>query len=575
MSADDVPRPVVIAVAHAAANVAANVPANPVVDTVTNEVTNAVADEAALADRPRLLAELPRRISAIASLNAARHPDDAALREGEREWSFTELAAAAIDAATKLAAAGIRPGDRVMIVGENCAALVALLFGCARLDAWAVIVNARLAPPEIDAIRDHCSPRRTVYLTQVSPDAAQHARRHAASELLPLAAMGAAALGPANDRCQPEPVSEDPARQVAALVYTSGTTGSPKGVMLTHRNLLFIAKVSSTLRCLGPGDRVYGVLPIAHVYGLASVCLGSLFAGACLQLEPRYSPRAMLRALTHDGITVVQGVPTMYAKLIALIESEDQEFAAPALRFLYAGGAPLDPVRKAEIERVFGLTLHNGYGLTESAPTVTQTRINAPRADCSVGMALPGVDIRMTDASGRDVPEGEVGELLVRGPNVMLGYYRNAALTAQTIDGEGWLRTGDLARRDPDGAVFIVGRTKELIIRSGFNVYPAEVEAALNAHPAVSHAAVVGRAVPGNEEVVAFVELVPGKTLTPDALAQFAASRLSAYKRPAEIIIVAALPTSATGKILKQQLRMLAEREPPAGGASPAMAQHR
>src|SRR4029450_7134543 len=175
---------------------------------------------------------------------------------------------------------------------------------------------------------------------------------------------------------------------------------------------------------------------------------------------------------------------------------------------------------KADVEEQFGLTLHNGYGLTEASPTVTQTRLDMPRSDCSVGTVLPGVEIRIVDAQGHDVPAGAPGELWVRGPNVMRGYFRNAGLTAEAIDAEGWLNTGDMARQEADGALFIVGRTKELIIRSGFNVLPAEVEGVLNAHPAVTHSAVVGRPVQGNEEVVAFVALAAGGTTTIDELAR-------------------------------------------------------
>ncbi len=198
---------------------------------------------------------------------------------------------------------------------------------------------------------------------------------------------------------------------------------------------------------------------------------------------------------------------------------------------------------------------------------MTQTRLDAPRRDCSVGTVIPGVEIRVVDAQGRAVATGESGELWVRGPNVMRGYYRNEQLTARTIDADGWLNTGDVARIDSDGAVFIVGRTKELIIRSGFNVYPGEVEAVLNAHPAVTHSAVVGRADKDNEEVVAFVELAAGREASVEEIARFAADRLAPYKRPAEIVILAALPASATGKILKQQLRVMAQARPPAGRA--------
>ena len=529
----------------------------------------AVTPPAELADIPHLLAALPRRISDIATLQAVRAPDNPALRDGDRVFSYGDLAADCIAAAEDLAAAGVRAGDRVLIVSENCAALPVLLFAVARLDAWSVVVNARLSAREVDAIREHCEPRLVVYTAAASPDAAAHAGRHGSARPWALARMGAVLRSPCNPACAPEPRSDDPAQQVATLVYTSGTTGDPKGVMLTHRNLLFIAKVSSALRRLGPGDRVYGVLPIAHVYGLASVCLGTLFAGACLHVESRYSPQAMLRALTQDGITVVQGVPTMYARLIELIKSRGEPFSAPGLRFLYAGGAPLAPSLKADAERVFGLTLHNGYGLTESSPTVTQTRLDAPRRDTSIGNAIPGVELRIVDVAGCDAATGEAGELWVRGPNVMRGYYRNPERTAEVVDAGGWLHTGDVARRDAYGALFIVGRIKELIIRSGFNVYPAEIESVLNAHPAVLHSAVVGRAVPDNEEIVAFVELASGRSATPDELAQFAAAKLSPYKRPAEIVVLPALPASATGKILKNRLRALAQQRAQASAPLP------
>ncbi len=398
-----------------------------------------------------------------------------------------------------------------------------------------------------------------------------HAGRHGGAKPWALLHAGVVLRGPCNHACSAEPVREDSAQQVATLVYTTGTMGDPKGVMLTHRNLLYIARVSSALRRLGAGDRVYGVLPIAHVYGLASVCLGTLYAGACLHLEARYSPEAMLHALAQNAITVTQGVPTMYARLIELIESGAKPFSAPRLRLLYAGGAPLSPSLKADAERVFGLTLHNGYGLTESSPTVTQTRLDSPRRDTSVGTALPGVDLRIVDRGGRDAPPGEPGELCVRGPNVMHGYYRNPGLTAATVDAGGWLHTGDLARCDADGALFIVGRQKEFIIRSGFNVYPAEIEGVLNAHPAVLHSAVVGRTVRDNEEVVAFVELAPHRTATTEELAQFAARELAPYKRPAEIVIMPMLPASPTGKILKSRLRALAEQRicPPTAAPMP------
>ena len=291
---------------------------------------------------------------------------------------------------------------------------------------------------------------------------------------------------------------------------------------------------------------------------LASVCLGTLYAGACLRVEARYAPQAALDAL-RSGVSVLQGVPSMYAKLVAHAQASGRPIDAPRLRLLYAGGSPLDPALKQGTEALFALPLHNGYGLTEAAPTITQTRLDAPRSDCSVGLVIPGCEIRIVGAAGAPTPAGQPGELQVRGPNVMLGYYRNDALTRETIDEDGWLNTGDIVRQETDGALFIVGRSKELIIRSGFNVYPVEVEAVLNAHPDVTHSAVVGRAVEGNEEVVAFVELGPGATVTTQELLGFAAARLAPYKRPSEIVVLRSLPTAATGKVLKRELKALAQ----------------
>jgi acyl-CoA synthetase (AMP-forming)/AMP-acid ligase II len=500
-------------------------------------------------DTAALLATLPDRISAIVRTGAARAPDAPALNEGGRTWTYAQLAGEVDARVALLRRLGVRGGDRVIVVGENCVAQIALIFAAAELDAWIVNVNARLSAAEIANIREHSGARRVLYAVAASPEALQHATRDGAQP------AGDIMAGPLNEACIPEPV-EAGNGQVAALIYTTGTTGNPKGVMLTHRNLLFIAAVSSTLRGLTPQDRAYGVLPISHVYGLASVMLGTLYAGACLYLAPRFSAAAMLRAIGDDKLTILQGVPAMYARLLELAVKP----LASQLRFLYAGGSPLDPVLKAQVESVFGLPLHNGYGMTESSPTISQTRFESPRADTSVGTAIPGVEVRIVDAGGIDVAPGDAGELWVRGPNVMKGYYKEPALTAAAMRDGDWLNTGDMARQDPDGALFIVGRTKELIIRSGFNVYPLEVETALNAHPGVTQSAVVGRAVAGgNEEVVAFVEPDPQHPPSVQELRDYLAERLSPYKCPSEIVIMTALPAAATGKILKGRLKTLAQ----------------
>ncbi len=503
------------------------------------------------------LSPLPARIWEIPRRWARETPHALALREGKSEWTYQQLGAAIDDARNRLDHAGVRAGDRVVIVNENCMVVVALLFAVAELDAWSILINARLTAREIEAIIENSGARLSLFTHLVSHEAEMHAKRLSATRQR-WDSLGEISVGDLNQACEPEPVFKEGSEQVAALVYTTGTTGNPKGVMLTHHNLLHVATVSAKLRRLRPSDRGYGVLPISHVYGLASVTLGTISAGASLQLAARFSAVDAAKALMFDGITVFQGVPAMYAKLIELV-ADDERFNAPNLHFTYAGGSPLDPALKARAEARLGLTLHNGYGLTESSPTVSQTRQERPRNDCSVGEVIPGVSVRTVDGQGRDVAVGEPGELWVSGPNVMKGYYRDPEATAKVIN-DGWLNTGDIARIDPDGALFIVGRTKELIIRSGFNVYPVEVEAVLNSHPAVSQSAVVGRTVVDNEEVVAFVELIPGQVAKSHEIGAFAAVRLSPYKRPCEIIIMSALPAAATGKILKKILKEIAQK---------------
>jgi acyl-CoA synthetase (AMP-forming)/AMP-acid ligase II len=503
------------------------------------------------------LASFPRRIHELVERHAAERPEALALidHDGQR-LTWREFRGAVYAMEGHLKQAGVRGGDRVLVVLENSVTAVATLIACSRLDAWAALVNARLAAPEIARIRHHCEPRAIVFTSGASTEAARHA---AGADAKPIANALIGAFAIAGHRpATPEPVESSNEAQVAAMIYTSGTTGNPKGVMLTHRNVLFIAIVSGAMRALSADDLVYAVLPISHVFGLASTCLGTINAGGALQLVNRFDPGHLAEAL-GEGVTVFQGVPAMYARLLEYLDHRAEALVAPRLRYMSSGGAPLDLDWKRRIEARFGLALNNGYGLTEASPTVAQTRIDDPRDDDSIGPALPGLEIRFVNPNGRDVPEGEVGECWVRGPNVMKGYYRDPEATASTITPEGWLKTGDLGRRDPDGNLFLVGRAKELIIRSGFNVYPPEVETALNAHPDVVQSAVVGRRVSGNEEVVAFVEVMPGSRIDEAALKNFVGERLAAYKRPQHVFVMERMPASATGKVQKHMLVALAE----------------
>jgi acyl-CoA synthetase (AMP-forming)/AMP-acid ligase II len=499
-----------------------------------------------------ILRDLPRRIHEVIDRHAIETPDRLALIEDGAAMSYRELDGAVRATADALGALVVRAGDRLMIVSENCIALACLLLAASRIGAWAIVVNPRLSPRELDQIRDHSGARRVLFTSGVSREAAAHASRLGAGveKLGPLPDIGVSAL---NQDTAPEPVEADSARQVAVLIYTSGTTGAPKGVMLTHRNLLFSAKTTAWFRRMDDKDKVYLVLPISHIVGI-SLLIMTLMTGAKVRLTSKYDPAALARAIAQEGVTILNGVPATYQRLLEYKRLAGlSKLDRGALRLIAVAGAPLDLDLKSRVEAELGLPLLNGYGITECSPGISGVRFDAPRDDSAVGRLLPGIETRIVGRDGAIVSGGEVGELHVRGPNVMRGYYRAPELTAKAIDTDGWFNTGDLARSE-GGCLFIVGRTKEMIIRSGFNVHPAEIEAVLSSHDAVVQCAVVGRAVEGNEEVVAFVQLLQGSTTSPDDLMAHVAPQLTSYKRPSQIIVLDVMPATSTGKILKHKL---------------------
>jgi acyl-CoA synthetase (AMP-forming)/AMP-acid ligase II len=477
--------------------------------------------------------------------------------------SYGELARRIGDAHGALLAAGLRPGDRIMLVGENCVEMIVLLFAAIRCRAWAVPLNSRLSAGEVDAIREHCQPRLVYYSVSASPEAGQHAQRHHAQACDLPGAAGRVWLGPTSATCVPEIVSEDPAKQVAVMIYTSGTTGAPKGVMLTHRNLMHIAAATAEMGSLRADDRVYLTLPISHSFGLTSVLLCSLCSGAALYPVARFAPDMLAHAIRELRLTVFHGVPAMYARLLDWHQQTGTPLAPNKLRLAYIGGSMIDQGKKAQAETLLGLSLQHGYGLTEAAPTVARTMETLRLHDSSVGLPFPGVEIHVHEPNSIELAGGAVtggeGELWVRGPNIMKGYYRDPEQTAATVDADGWLHTGDLARIGPQGELYIVGRIKELIIRGGFNVYPAEVEAAINSFPGIVQCAVVGKAVDGDEQVIAYLEAIEGKAVDLDALRAYLRSRLAPYKIPTAIIDTGKLPVSGTGKVLKSVLKKMAE----------------
>jgi long-chain acyl-CoA synthetase len=495
---------------------------------------------------------LPNRIHEVMDRHVGAAPDRLALIDDSKKLTYRELDRTVGAAAKALQALGIRAGDRMMIVSENSIPLACLLLAASRLDAWAIVVNPRLSPREVDQIRDHSGARRAFFTTDVSQEAAAHAARYGApvQGVGPLHGIGVTAL---NEDTLAESVETDGARQVAVLIYTSGTTGTPKGVMLTHRNLLFSARGTAAWRKMTAADVQYCVLPISHIVGISLLTM-TLMVGATVRLVAKYDPAALVKAMAEEGITILNGVPATYQRLLEYRRNAGlPKLDRGSLRVIAVAGAPLDLELKSRVEQELGLPLLNGYGITECSPGISGVRPDVPRADQAVGTILPGLEARIIGRDGKIAADGEVGELHVRGPNVMRGYYRAPDLTAKAIDPDGWFNTGDLARFEGD-YLYIVGRTKEMIIRSGFNVYPAEIEAVLSTHDAVVQCAVVGRQVEGNEEVVAFVQLIKGSKATAQDLLAHVVPQLTSYKRPSEIILLDALPATSTGKILKHKL---------------------
>ncbi|PUB18996.1 class I adenylate-forming enzyme family protein [Yoonia sediminilitoris] len=476
-----------------------------------------------------------------------------------RTYSYAVHQAAIEQAGVILRDHGVQQGDRVLLVAENCIVVTAFIFAASQTGAICVPVNARMTQAELDRVLDHATPRLVVYTTQASSEAATHAKRAVAATRM--TDFGEFAL---ITHSASNPVDDD---ETAVILYTTGTTGTPKGVMLTHANLIFAGKTSANLRQMTPEDRLYGVLPLNHVFGLASMLMAASYCGASVQLATRFQPARVFAALS-DGVTIFPGVPQMHALLMQYTHEQGLErLENSKLHYVSSGAAPLDPAWKRKAEAFYGIALQNGYGMTESTAGICGTRNPKGLADTSVGPALPGIKIKLdlnVGAQGDDM----TGEILTHGPHVMKGYFRNMVETAKVIDEDGWLRTGDLGAIDAQGQLHVVGRCKELIIRSGFNVYPPEVEAALNDDPDVIQSAVIGRAVEGsNEEILAFVQCADPAAIDLVRLEALAASRLASYKRPSRIIPVTALPAAATGKILKHKLlstfaTLLAETHP-------------
>lgn len=479
-----------------------------------------------------------------------------ALSDATRAINYATLATAIEEIANLLRERGVLAGDRVLIVSENNIAAVAALFASQRLGAWPAVVNARLPAQELDGLRTLVEPRLLVFAVADSVACAEHASNAGASLIGGLLA-GPLALSSSDAKAHTEAEPEQAEDRVGLLIFTSGTTGRPKAVMHAHRGLLALGSILSRSRRVSSTDCYNGVAPLAHIMGIANL-MSVIAVGASLRLMPRLELPQLAAAVAAGDLSHLSFVPTVYARLLDYIEANDIDVSGHRLRYISCGGAPLDGTLQQRVQSLFGIPLINGYGMTECAPG-TRTPADRYSETGSVGFAEEGVEIRIVAPDGRDVEDGGIGEVWMRAPAAMLGYYRNPVDTAATVRSGGWIATGDLGQRLADGALAVVGRQKEMIIRSGFNVYPAEVEAALNSLPGIAASGVVGRPLGGgDEEIVAFVETRPGYTLDTAEVDAALRTLIAPYKRPSRIIPLSQLPQGSTGKIWKAKLTMMA-----------------
>jgi long-chain acyl-CoA synthetase len=470
---------------------------------------------------------------------AAARPDRPAIKLDNRELSYAELDAASAQVAGLLRAKGVEPGDRVGIMLPNVPYFAACYYGALRAGAAVVPMNVLLKEREVGFyLRD--SGAKVLFAWHQFADAAHAGADEAGTECVLVEPGEFEAL---LARC--EPVANVVDRQpddTAVILYTSGTTGTPKGAELTHANLL--ANVEVSLRLFGIDERTVtlGALPLFHAFGQTCALNATIAAGGCLTLLPRFDAAKALEIIERDGVTVFEGVPTMYAAMLHHPGEHDTSTLAGCV----SGGAAMPVEVMRAFEERFDCQILEGYGLSETSPVASFNRRDRERKPGSIGLPIDGVEMRVL----------EDGEIAIRGHNVMKGYWNRPEDTAKAIDADGWFKTGDIGRVDEDGYFFIIDRKKEMVIRGGFNVYPREIEEVAYTHPAVREVAVIG--VPHEtlgEEVAAAFALKPGAEVTPEELRDYVKARVAAYKYPRHVWIVDELPKGPTGKILKREIK--------------------
>ncbi|MHA7271115.1 long-chain-fatty-acid--CoA ligase [Arthrobacter sp. HLT1-20] len=493
-------------------------------------------------------------LATIVGASAQRNPAAVAIKLDDIEISFGALEVLSAKVAGLLAARGVKPGDRVALISPNLPQMPPLYYGILRYGAVVVPLNPLLKSREVEYhLTD--SGATLAFAWEGVMGEVQLAADNTGTRVVPINAELMGLLAQTEAISAVAPAEKD---DTAVILYTSGTTGKPKGAELTHENLRSNAELSTKLFSMSADDVIFGGLPFFHVFGQTCALNAAVMAGASVTILPKFDPVKALEIIQRDKVTIFEGVPTMY---IALLRAPGREnYDVSSLRVAASGGSALPVEILHEFENTFSATLLEGYGLSETSPVICFNQVDGIRKPGSIGTVVDGAQLKVVDDAGTEVETGAVGEIVVSGGFVMKGYWRNPEATAAAIR-DGWFFTGDLGRKDEDSVFYIVDRKKDMILRGGYNVYPREVEEVLYEHPAVAEAAVVGKPddVHG-EEICAAVSLKDGAAGAddPDALAadiqEFVKARVAAYKYPRKVVIMASLPKGPTGKILKREI---------------------
>ncbi|MES5823729.1 AMP-binding protein [Streptomyces sp. RG80] len=479
------------------------------------------------------------KFASLPDRRADLDPHGLAVSDGRQSLTNTQLLHRVRAAAHQLRGLGIGPGDVVALKLTNRVEFVLLLFGAWRLGATVTPVNPGMT--DVEVVRQLKDSGARLLVVEDGP-------------AIVVKGVATLAVGHLHEEATlPDQAAHLDSSALALLIYTSGTTGVPKGVMLDHANIDAMVEMGRQALELGPSDRCLLILPLFHVNGIVVSILTPLLAGASVVIAGRFDPRSFFDLVEQERPTFFSAVPTIYSMLAAL--PDDVRPDTSSLRYAVCGAAPASAELLTRFEARYGFPLVEGYGLSEGTCGSTINPVTGPRRAGTVGRPFPGQEIRIVDADGNDVPPGTDGEVLIRGANVMRGYLGRPDETARVVV-DGWLHTGDVGHLDAEGYLVLVGRSKDMIIRGGENIYPKEIEDVLVGDPSVQEAAVIG--VPDEkwgEVVVAYVQPRPGLTVDPTALGARCARSLTGYKRPTSFVVVDAIAKNAVGKIDKASLR--------------------